>query len=449
MKEFWRGFGSLGLIMILLVSIVPFATSGGLGMGPVRINMNGKWSEEYERLVTVYSSFEDDIFLSLSAQGSCSEWISFHPLDDPDETIDSFELEAGSKEKIFVRIKVPEEVPIGEYKCTVYAKQDKESGEGEQSFALRVRSDITFEVLGDQELEGNIRTVSIRNIEEGNPLVVEMDFENTGNVIATPRAETDIIKNGVEIDSFSYEEIEVKPGDVKTLTITRNSDKWSLGEYRAELKVYLEDEKIYDRDSHDFEVLKRGTYTAEGKLLDISYSEELIIGEVGKITLKFENTGEMDLMAKFVGEVFKEDKLIDTIQGEEFLVKEGEKKDILAYFEPEDSGSYKIEGKISFAGKDIKTGEIVMEFKEPQTADFSTSEIKESSKNSGSDITGELIKKDFGVVSFFSTAGGSLLIGLLIGISITAPFIMRKRGRMMLRRGKRLIQTNLRRYKND
>ncbi|MFB6075702.1 MAG: hypothetical protein ABEK17_01020, partial [Candidatus Aenigmatarchaeota archaeon] len=303
-------------VFFLFLSI-PLVNAGGLGMGPVKIDMEGIRGRNYQRLLTIYSTFEDKVKLSLTAEGDCADWVSFYDIEDKENSIDEIELFPNSNKKIYARFSVPENVPSKTYTCTLYAKQSENQEKNTQSFSLRVKSKINFDVVGDQRLSGKVRTINIMNIEKNRPLQIEVKFENTGNVVAKPYFDIKIMKEGSEVDMFGYQKGEVGPGKTGTIIIERESLGWPVGNYNAVMDVELDEETVYSRDSLIFEVLETGSITAKGKIKNISYDEAIELDETSKITVQFSNVGEIGFEAKLTGEVYKDNKLVDVLESEE------------------------------------------------------------------------------------------------------------------------------------
>jgi hypothetical protein len=77
----------------------------------------------------------------------------------------------------------------------------------------------------------------------------------------------------------------------------------------------------------------------------------------------FENTGEIDTMAKFKGEIYHEGNLLDILESEEMFVEVGETGKLTSYYKTLESGSYAIKGCVFYAGKE--TAEKVVSFDVP------------------------------------------------------------------------------------
>lgn len=358
---------SLGIMLLLVLGIV---YAGGLAISPVKIYGAGTRGETYEKTITLQSSFTDDVDILFTASGACGDWASFYSKEEPDNQIESLVIPANSGLSVLVKFSVPEDAPSGNYTCSIHAQQNPE-GEG-VSFVIRLTSVVNFLVSGEQVLSGSVNSMEITNVEENRPLRIVINFQNTGNVVATPSIEMVITKDGRLVDSFIYDEASIKPGAREAIEIIRDTTGWAVGTYEAAPKVYLNNELIFERDRLEFNVFERGTLRASGEVAGSSSPGVISKDEVGKIEIEFKNTGEMDVLAKIVAEVYLDGKLIDTIEGEETLVRAGETETLIAYFNQDKTGSYMVKSSVVYEGKKEDVGDFsinVSETAETETTD--------------------------------------------------------------------------------
>lgn len=242
-------------LVLLLASLV---SATGLGIGPVKTTIEtvGR-GQEIEYYLFVYSSFNREVTLSIYAQGNCSDWVSIYLPEDKETPISSIALPPMSSKKLLVKVRVPENAPAGEYVCKIYAQQQVEGSKGYQTLALKVGSELHLTVKGEELPKGEVRGIMINNPKPGEPLVIEVTIENTGNVVATPLIEIEITKDGKTIDKFSYSNTSISPGEKKNVRIERSTKGWSMGEYYAKIKVYITD-LIYERDDLLFRITEEG-----------------------------------------------------------------------------------------------------------------------------------------------------------------------------------------------
>ena len=344
------------ILVGLLFIIIPVVNAGGLGMGPARIDINnGMRGYEYPNMVFVHSSFEEDVTLSLSVEGDCSDWISLYLFDDQSKTVTDIIVPPMSSTNLLAKIKIPEDALAGNYNCTIYAQQSVTPGEDEQAFAIRVRSDIKVEVTSEELPSGSIRGIEIQNPDVNQPLIIRLIFQNTGNVTATPRIEANITKNGEMVDTISYDETSTEPGDIKTIEIERSTTGWKTGEYKISMRVYLAG-LIYERDDLFFKILETGSVS--GEVVNVKAPEKISVGGTAKIEVDFKNTGNVDINAKIKSEVYKDNEMINETESSDVNIKSGETKTITNVIKPESEGNYSIKTDISYNGKSAEIDDI-------------------------------------------------------------------------------------------
>jgi hypothetical protein len=206
-------------------------------------------------------------------------------------------------------------------------------------------------VVGEQILSGEVKSYIITDTEINHPLRVTIEFQNTGNVIATPLIKTTILKNNLSIDSFNYSQKSFPLNTKDTLEVEWNTTDQNVGDYVANIKVFLGDNLISEKNL-SFKILERGVLTVEGRVEGVTAPNEVSVGQVVKIEVQFQNTGKLDILAKIKGEVTNNNnEFIDVIEGDETLVKIGEKQNLIIYFKPEKAGDYLIKANVFYEGK--------------------------------------------------------------------------------------------------
>ncbi|MEM2175336.1 MAG: hypothetical protein QXI58_06920 [Candidatus Micrarchaeia archaeon] len=183
--------------------ILPLTFSAGIGMGPAEIKINNAMrGYEYPNMIFIQNTFENEINISLSAEGECKDWISIYYYDNQKNPIKEVKVGPISSINLLSKTKIPLDVEPGEYKCTLYAQQVATPKEGEQILVLRIGILFKINVIGEELPKGEVRGASLNNPKVGEPLIFEIIFENTGNTPATPIINSSIIRNGVKIKDF-------------------------------------------------------------------------------------------------------------------------------------------------------------------------------------------------------------------------------------------------------
>jgi len=84
----------------------------------------------------------------------------------------------------------------------------------------------------------------------------------------------------------------------------------------------------------------------------------------------FENTGEIDTMAKFKGEIYHEGNLLDVLESDEMFVEAGETANLVSYYKIMEPGSYTIRGRVLYSGKETEEKEVSFSVPVPEVEEL-------------------------------------------------------------------------------
>jgi len=350
------------IVTALLLSLCCTVNAGiGLGISPASIMINDAFKGgEYERTITVFNTGDETGTFGLTVEGDCADWISFYEEAVPDKTITKITIHRNDKARVLVKFDVPKDIANAEYTSTIYAqsvpKGEIAEGMGAQA-VVRIPSEVLIQVTGTQILKGTVKSITVRDTEVDYPLKLKVEFQNEGNVIAKPGVAVSITKNGEPVDSFVHDETGVKPGKTDTITVLWNTTGRATGDYVAHVTVSLGEEQLATKDL-PFKVLPFGSLTRRGELQSLTIEGEPLVNRVIKSVANFENTGEIDTMAKFKGEIYLAGNLLDVLESDEMYIEVGESGKLTAYYKILESGSYTIKGRVLYAGKESEEKEV-------------------------------------------------------------------------------------------
>jgi hypothetical protein len=351
-----------GLVPLLLLLLLPFSVNAlGLGIAPTDLKItNALRGAEYERMVWVYNPGEDEINVTLGADGEAADWVSFYHTSDPSTSINSMSIPGEDNVGVLVKFNIPADAAAGSYSATIYAETIPVGGEyieGTTVTKLRMPADVVIIVTGTQILTGVVSGVIATDTEVGYPLRIEVHFKNTGNVEATPQIDVEITKDDANIDSLIFAGTKVKPERSEAIPVEWDTDGRELGNYTAQVAISLDEEAIATQKLN-FAILPVGTFSRAGVFEELSLQGEAELGTITKVQATFLNTGQIDTKAKFIGELYCDDELIDTLESEETLVPMGQSDILTSYVTPEKDGDYDIKGYINYEGKKTEVKEI-------------------------------------------------------------------------------------------
>lgn len=352
-------------LIIVLITLSDVKATTGLGITPAHIELtNLLKGESYYRSIRIFNPSNRSITLNLSASGDIESWVRFYRKGDLNHSITSITIE-GSKEEITVEFRIPRDIANGLYEGYVFAETipDKNATNASVgSVKLRLPVSVSATVTGTQILDGKVTNINTRDVEEGYPLRIGLDFINTGNVRAKPVIMIYITRSGWPIDNITYSKDTIDVDSAGTITVEWNTSNREPGTYEARVLVMLGEKMIAD-ENLTFNILPRGTLTRRGELVNMFYEGEPSVGSTIKILADFKNTGKIEVKAKFVGEVYRNEKLIDVLESDEILVLVGNTFRFTTYLKLGEGGKYRIQGYVSYEVNKTSTRVISFEVK--------------------------------------------------------------------------------------
>jgi uncharacterized membrane protein len=336
------------VFLMLFLSITPVVHSDGYGVVPASIVIDNllKGSSN-PRSIRIINSGDEPVTYKLNATGSIASWVTFYPnqsLITPVTTVSVLQ-----RQEVFVLFTIPEDVANGDYTGTINVETLPTNASENMTGSPVILSfpvNVLLTVTGTQILTGDIRDITTKNVEVGQPLSIFIDFTNTGNVIATPHIKVNITRENYPIAQINYKEtsIPVEKGDI--IEVTWNTSNRESGNYDANVTVMLEDE-IIAQTTLNFNLLPRGTLTRKGELLNLSYTGQPTPGSTIKILALFKNTGKIETNAKFMAEVYRDGSIVDVIESEEEpTVKIQETYQFTSLLTLKEAGRYEIQAYV-------------------------------------------------------------------------------------------------------
>lgn len=351
------------LVLQLLSGIMLFPVAAtGIAVTPSHLEIiDALRGGEFERNITIYNPDPEITSYTLSASGDAGLWISFFKQDAPVSLVNRVTIPGNSNVRMLVKFAIPQDATNGEHKATIFVASvpvEEASGGSGQVVSLAVPVAVTIFVTGSQILSGVVDGISTDDVEVKYPLRIKVQFHNTGNVVATPLITVKIItQNGTTIDNFTSSEFNVKPQKHETILLEWDTTGKEPGDYIANISVTLGD-SVIKQEQLNFAILPTGTLTRSGSLTELIFEGEPDLGVLTMIQATFVNTGKIDTKAKFIGDVYHNGTLVDTLQSEELLVAVGNMELLKSYFKPDQPGEYRIKGYVIYEGKKTEEKEI-------------------------------------------------------------------------------------------
>ena len=400
----------IALLLLLLSGVTLFPVAAiGIAVTPSHLEISDALrGGEFERNITIYNPDPEITSYTLSASGDAGLWISFFKQDDSTSPVDRVTIPGNENVRILVKFTIPQDAANGEHKATIIVTSvpaEEASGGSGQVVSLAAPVAVTIFVTGNQILSGVVNGISADDAEVKYPLRIKVQFHNTGNVVATPLITVKIAtQDGTTINNFTSSEFNVKPQKHETILLEWDTTGKEPGDYIANISVTLGD-SVIKQEQLNFAILPVGTLTRSGSLTELKFGGEPGLGVLTAIQATFVNTGKIDTKAKFVGEVYHNDILVDTLQSEELLVIIGDVELLESYFKPDQPGEYRIKGYVIYEGKKTEEKEISFTITKDGEVGYSVNAALSNTENS--EQTFDLLIPALAVV-------GALIIAVII-----------------------------------
>jgi hypothetical protein len=349
------------IICILLLFLYLFCFTGQGIIAPNEIEVQLARGAGIQRQIQIYNYRNYASNYSLDITGEAANWITLYKsLDENKTPIDVIIVAATNySEHITVDIQVPSYIASGNYTATIFTHEITGG-----NVVIEYSSTILIEVAGEQNLNGTISSVTVGGttgkIETGDPLSIQVEFTNTGNVIAKPEIQIEIIKNNVIVTNFTYSETSVDISDKTLITVEWDSSGREPGNYTANVIVIL-GEKIVHNESATFTIVPYGELSRNIEFLSLAYEGEPKVEGTLKISAEIKNTGEAPVTAGFIGEVYKNEEFYSNIASEKLIVPARTSESLISYFTIETPGKYTVEGYVIYGDQKTKTVSISFE----------------------------------------------------------------------------------------
>jgi hypothetical protein len=266
MKEKIKTILLIGLVSILVISSV---SAIGIGVAPTRFMIgDAQRGEVYDQKLTVYNTANQSCNYGFEGAGEIGAWVSFYALDS-DTPINMTEVPGKSSKSVIVRFLIPTYVANGSYTGSIDVRTIPGNVTG--GFAtvpvLMAQSRGRIMVTGKQNLTGIVTNITAMDTEVNNTLRVKVEFQNTGDVIASPAINVSIATNGSLLDCFVYDKTAVMPGANETIPVEWNTTGQIAGNYSVTVSVSLNSDVLAAKDL-TVRILPPGTLARAGDLIN-------------------------------------------------------------------------------------------------------------------------------------------------------------------------------------
>jgi len=359
-------FMSVLLLSFLMVNAA-FASSFAAGPGTIKYeNLLKSGYAEAE----IYANNPEDVPVDVEifAGGQVATWMFFYP--------GILRLDPHETGKVIAIIRPPGDAANGQYNGTVtlVSRPDREQTDDIQygmNIEAAVNLWVSAEIIGEQIIDYSVSDVSISSVEAGSVTPITFFGKNNGNVRVIPMITADIYdaNRSVLVLSKNIYIESIMPTAKKTETIYIPTEDFPEGQYWANISFSVFDE-IVDIRMITFDILEEGALTLLGELIQVTTSKQWANpGDIVRIDAVFKNTGQKSAKAKFRGEVYLDDDLVDTLESDEMIIRVGDTVNLTTYYTPEIYGRYAVDGIVYYSGKSTyRKGTIINVFPDEQNS---------------------------------------------------------------------------------
>ena len=343
---------SLAILLTLLLSLLSNTVhAGGFAAGPGKMYFNKVLRGGYaEQEIYLYNPEDRITDIEISVEGSFAGWTYF----DPGK---KFSIPTKGTRYIKTSIEPPADIANGIYEGTINIVSKPRriptiEGHG-MSIETAISLKVFIEITGEQIIRYKVKNIAVQGVEEGHNIPVSITGINKGNVKVSPKVQINLHNwdKSMLIKSDNFTLGETLPTTEKTYNLNISSKDLAEGQYWANVSVFVADD-IIENKLLTFDIMKKGSLTRKGELINIKTGNSWIkVGDVARVDAVFKNTGQISTNAKFRGEVYLNEILIETLQSDELEVPIGETANLTAYYTPVKPGRYTINGVVYYSGK--------------------------------------------------------------------------------------------------
>ncbi len=343
---------SLAILLTLLLSLLSNTVhAGGFAAGPGKMYFNKVLRGGYaEQEIYLYNPEDRITDIEIFVEGSFADWTYF----DPGK---KFSIPTKGTRYIKTSIEPPADVANGVYEGTINIVSKPRriptiEGHG-MSIETAISLKVFIEITGEQIIRYKVKNIAVQGVEEGHNIPVSITGINKGNVKVSPKVQINLHNwdKSMLIKSDNFTLGETLPTTEKTYNLNISSKDLAEGQYWANVSVFVADD-IIENKLLTFDIMKKGSLTRKGELINIKTGNSWIkVGDVARVDAVFKNTGQISTNAKFRGEVYLNEILIETLQSDELEVPIGETANLTAYYTPVKPGRYTINGVVYYSGK--------------------------------------------------------------------------------------------------
>lgn len=345
------------LVAALAVLLAAPATLA-LGLSPASVTVDEILRGGYaESSFKVYNTEAEPLVFSFRVGDDIKDWAAVYPKN-------TFIVPSRQSETVRVVIQPPLDAANGVYNGSLVLeagpeKQYSGSGAG-ATIRTGVQGKIIVKVTDKEKFDLGVQAVETGAVEERNPIVLKINFENKGNVRAKPSVKAEVRdRRGGLAKSVENSEFEVLPTRSDWLELKLPTEDLPPGEYSLTVTISTRGQQIFSR-TLPVEILEVGSLNRKGEFVEVKAPSFAEAGSFVKIDGVFNNTGTLATTAKLTGEVTLGDAIVSPISSDELTVAPGEQAVLSTFFKPSQPGRHVAKVSVLYSRKKTEAKEVVI-----------------------------------------------------------------------------------------
>ncbi|MBS3119940.1 hypothetical protein J4475_03900 [Candidatus Woesearchaeota archaeon] len=334
------------LLIGLALLILPQALAATIGVSPGNVKFEDVLQGGYaEATVFITSDVDNNLSIDYQISGDVSTWIK------PKINGTQFFVQKGKPGRFELVVEPPANVRPGVYTGKInFLTGALGQLEGTVGNLIRAGVDllITVDITGEERVACTAGGLSFSDGEVGFQHRFTSTVLNTGNVRLSPG---NTVRIWNKFQDEIVKELQFTGPEILPTTSRSYSRDFELalapGQYWADLTV---PECGYSQ-LVTFNVLEEGAVVDKGTLQEIRNKPWVEVGELVEINAIFSNDGNRFVLAKFLGTISLDDKIVDTIETDELRVESRDSVQFSHLFRPREPGRYVVTGRVYYNNK--------------------------------------------------------------------------------------------------
>lgn len=300
-----------------------------------------------ETVITITTDSEEVITAEVMTQGPEAEWLNL--------SATNFTFSKDLPYELKVAVLPPLDAQVRDYEFNVsvitgsLARND--GGRLGTSTRASFRVPILLRMSGTERLACTVGGVIVHDVEQGNPLDIELSVINRGNVRINPEVTVEVFDQ-LRARSLGTRSTEFGESILPTVTssaLRTLSFELQPAQYWASVSVPQCDYSTL----LTFDVLEPGAIKDEGELIRIDAPAWANTGEIIPVNAIFRNKGARAVRASFKGTIARADteEIVKVIDTEQYIIDPDVTAEIQTFFNPVIGGQYVVSGKVYYNSK--------------------------------------------------------------------------------------------------